>query len=39
MDDIVAIIVCCFVFGLWAMCSELCSAEREMTFAVTAKRF
>ena len=39
MDDIVAIIVCYFVFGALAMCSELCSAERdETTSAVTAKR-
>ncbi|UVV51655.1 hypothetical protein NXY15_15150 [Bacteroides thetaiotaomicron] len=40
MDDIVAIIVCYFVFGGFGQCAQsLCSAERdETTSAVTAKR-
>lgn len=39
MDDIVAIIVCYFVFGALGNVLRACSAERdETTSAVTAKR-
>ena len=39
MDDIVAIIVCCFVFGALGNVLRALFGGDEMTFAVTAKRF